>query len=370
MSDVRYNFQNAMDSLNEAKVSNTALDAAIKAKGKEKAYAFFQKAMNDAGPAIAKDVFAKLNGLVAGDIVDFVEGLHSESKISGHNIPSSGVAFNIFDLKPVGIGRGEVYCAWLYKNAFIQGGNESFDVQQGKTKYEVKEYTRGNNGSAIRIGVEGSISKFDFWKEILKTVDQIKEIEGTDGKSWDLLPATPDLKTLKATKDYIIKRVEEKIKIVTGEFGKKDLKQFISFYESADKVLKSFETTGDYNQVVLRGPNAKPKSIIIEPVSATDIPSSPNDLTVTIQNAQDGATTETVINFLKRLKYLRNPAGFQNDINAEVANLLSKGEADHWIIYRGKSAPFTQKVYSRAEAVKSFTFETISQNGIKFTEPK
>ena len=34
MSDVRYNFQNAMDSLNEAKVSNTALDAAIKAKGK------------------------------------------------------------------------------------------------------------------------------------------------------------------------------------------------------------------------------------------------------------------------------------------------------------------------------------------------
>ena len=31
MSDVRYNFQNAMDSLNEAKVSNTALDAAIKA---------------------------------------------------------------------------------------------------------------------------------------------------------------------------------------------------------------------------------------------------------------------------------------------------------------------------------------------------
>ena len=61
------------EALNEAKVSNTALDAAIKAKGKEKAYAFFQKAMNDAGPAIAKDVFAKLNGLVAGDIVDFVE---------------------------------------------------------------------------------------------------------------------------------------------------------------------------------------------------------------------------------------------------------------------------------------------------------
>ena len=74
IGDFRAKFAAAhLKAVNEAKVSNTALDAAIKAKGKEKAYAFFQKAMSDAGPAIAKDVFAKLNGLVAGDIVDFVD---------------------------------------------------------------------------------------------------------------------------------------------------------------------------------------------------------------------------------------------------------------------------------------------------------
>ncbi len=366
--DFKARFARAL--LEKKDVSNLALQKAIDTAGKTDAFSFFKQAMRDAGPAIEGAVFPFLNSLRAGDIVDFVKGIHSESKITGHNIPAKGVSYDLFRLKPVGIGRGEVYCAWKYEDAFIQGGNESFDVQQGKTKYEVKEYTGGNNGSAIRVGVEGSVSKFGFWKEILKTVDMIQEIQGTDGKAWDLLPATSDLKTLKIAKDYIINRVEEKVKIVTGEFGKKDLKQFTAFYEAADKVVKSFETSGDYNQVVLRGPNQKPKSIIIDPISATDVPSAPSELSVTIQNATGDSTTETIINFLKRLKYLRNPAQFSADINSDIATLLSKGEADHWIIYRGSKAPFIQKVYSRAEAVKTFKFETISQNGVKFKEPK
>ena len=212
--------------------------------------------------------------------------------------------------------------------------------------------------------------KFGFWKEILKTVDTIQEIQGTDGSSWDLLPKSPELENLKRLKDEIRARVEEEIKIVTGEFGKKDLKRFVDFYTSADKVVKSFETTGDYNQIVLRGPNQKPKSIIIDPISAAEVPSAPNDLSVKVMNAKGDATTETIINFLKRLKYLRTPSQFLADIDSDIATLLSKGEADNWIIYRGKSDAPVQKVYTRAEAVKTFKFETISQNGVKFKEPK
>ena len=370
--DYRARFAAAL--LEKKDFSNAALQNAIDTAGKTDSFLFFQQAMRDAGPAIAGAVFPFLNSLKAGKIVDFVgddtSGLHSEDKITGHAVPKKGVGHELFRLKPTGIGRGEVYCAWLYKDAFIQGGNESFDVQQGKVKYEVKEYTGGNKSSAIRVGVEGSVSKFGFWKEILKTVDTIQEIQGTDGSSWDLLPKGPELENLKRLKDEIRTRVEEEIKIVTGEFGKKDLKRFVDFYTSADKVVKSFETTGDYTQIVLRGPNQKPKSIIIDPISAAEVPSAPNDLSVKIMNAKGDATTETIINFLKRLKYLRTPSQFLTDIDSDVATLLSKGEADNWIIYRGNSDAPIQKVYTRAEAVKTFKFETISQNGVKFKEPK
>tara|TARA_A200000159_G_scaffold164260_1_gene193225 strand:- start:1432 stop:2547 length:1116 start_codon:yes stop_codon:yes gene_type:complete len=366
--DFRARFAAAL--LEKQDVSNVALQNAIDTAGKTDSFLFFKQAMRDAGPAIEGAVFPFLNSLKAGDIVDFVKGLHSEKKITGHKVATKGVGHSLFRLKPVGIGRGEVYCAWLYKDAFIQGGNESFDVQQGKVKYEVKEYTGGNKSSAIRVGVEGSVSKFGFWKEILKTVDTIQEIQGTDGSSWDLLPKGPELEALKKLKDDIIARVEEEVKIVTGEFGKKDLKRFVDFYTSADRVVKSFETTGDYNQIVLRGPNQKPKSIIIDPISAAEVPSAPSDLSVKVMNAKGDATTETIINFLKRLKYLRTPSQFLTDIDSDIATLLSKGEADNWIIYRGKSDAPIQKVYTRAEAVKTFKFETISQNGVKFKEPK
>ena len=162
--DYRARFAAAL--LEKQDVSNVALQNAIDTAGKTDSFLFFKKAMRDAGPAIEGAVFPFLNSLKVGDIVEFVDGLHSEKKITGHKVATKGVGHSLFRLKPVGIGRGEVYCAWLYKDSFIQGGNESFDVQQGKVKYEVKEYTGGNKSSAIRVGVEGSVSKFEFWKEI------------------------------------------------------------------------------------------------------------------------------------------------------------------------------------------------------------
>ena len=80
--DYRARFAAAL--LEKKDFSNTALQNAIDTAGKTDSFLFFQKAMRDAGPAIAGAVFPFLNSLKAGKIVDFVDGLHSEDKITGH----------------------------------------------------------------------------------------------------------------------------------------------------------------------------------------------------------------------------------------------------------------------------------------------
>ena len=178
---------------------------------------------------------------------------------------AKGFDTDLFHVDAKGIGKGEIYCAWKFKDAEIQGGGESFDVAVGKTKYEVKDYSGTGfkkdgtgivNNNAIRIGVEGSVSKFDFWKEILKTVNTVEKIQkGTD--TWTLLPESPELTQLLELKDHILNRVQKEIKIVTGEFNKTDAKKFTQFYEVANRIVTNYETSGDFNQVILQGKNGQ-----------------------------------------------------------------------------------------------------------------
>jgi hypothetical protein len=350
-------------------VKNKALDVAIISAKKEKAFESFKKAIEETNSSnIIKTTYSILSNMGSKDIPDFVDNLYSKSIIETKSGPiGNKIGSLLFDISVKGIGKGEVYCAWLYTDTTIQGGKVSFDILQDKKKYEVKEYL--DKTSAIRIGVEGSVSKFSFWKEILNTVNQIVKIQDVDGSTWDILPQSPDLEDLKLAKDYIINRVLVNNKIVTGEFGKKDLEHFSKFYTTAKKILADVNSTSAFNQVVLRGPNVKPKSITIDPITVAEIPDRVNPLTVTVQNSKGTATIETLINFLSKLKYLRNPEDFQKDIDIAVAGIIEKGEADFWVIYRGSKSSFNQKVISKADAISSFKYNHISQNGIKFKEP-
>jgi len=340
-----------------------------------------------------------LNNISQADLETFMEKLYSRKNPEETFDIEAGIETDIFHLDAKGIGKGELYCAWIFFDSVIQGGSESFDVNIDNIKYEVKDYsgpkakegeTERGNPSAIRVGVEGSVTKFSFWDQILETVKKVKKIQSTTPDIWKLLPGydedSPSADwaalfrepiisinnkgketTSYSLKDYIVDRVEQKMKIVTGEFNKTDTNNFIKFYATMNKILTDTTST-DINQLSARGPNQKPISIIIDPVSLENIPEK-GEFTVNVLDSQGGATPESVINYFKELAYVRQPEKFEQDLNAAVAEIITEGQADYWMVFRGTASNIKAKIISKARA-EDFTYSTISQNGIKFIEPK
>lgn len=375
------------ETLNEAAVSRDDIFNAFKSlkdpKNKKKLFSpaqlkklntFFDKLPGGPTGDVPKAAYQFLFPLSYDDKKYFMDQLGKTAAPQENFNIAKGFDTDLFHIDAKGIGKGEIYCAWKFKDAEIQGGGESFDVAVGKTKYEVKDYSGTGfkkdgtgvvNNNAIRIGVEGSVSKFNFWKEILKTVNTVEKIQkGTD--AWTLLPESPELTQLLELKDHILNRVQKEIKIVTGEFNKTDAKKFTQFYEVANRIVTNYETSGDFNQVVLQGKNGQ-RSMVIEPISLSDIPAT-GKMEITVKDSSGKATVETLINYLLKLEYLRTPAKFEADLNQAVADIIAEGQAQFWMVFRGSQNNIIGKVISK-DRNNEFLYDTISQNGIKFKEP-
>lgn len=300
-----------------------------------------------------KKAQTSLNSFSEKEIKEFKNFLWSTNEPKAGGLPRGGAAGKLFDLKPDGAGRGEVYLAALCKNSFIQGGSESFDLQSSTTKYEVKDYS--TSGTSIRAGVEASVSKFNFWKQILKTIDAIKSVNKQNG--WDLIPDSTEKTELIKVKDYIINRVEKQMKIVTGEYNKTDQKYMLDFYALANKLLTIKDTS--FSQAVFRGANQKPISLSIAPLEPSDI-SGKNTITIEVINTK--ADIGQLVNYLNRLTYVRDPNVFTADIAEAMRSIIEDGPAQKWIIFRKTG----MKVIDAKGS--NFQYEQISQNGVKFKE--
>ena len=173
----------------------------------------------------------------------FMKNGWEESTIPNTFTISDKFEIGLFNIDAKGIGKGEVYCCWRFRDSEIEGGTSSFDVTVGNTTYEVKDYSgpaakegkpEKENKKSIRVGKEGIVSKFPVWKTILRTVDMVKRIPED---KYELLPgASPDSplhdkwQQLIKLRNYIIDRVSPKnLKIVTGEFNTTDTKSFKQF---------------------------------------------------------------------------------------------------------------------------------------------
>ena len=376
--------------LNEGKINEAKVDLSnfyeeiknSKKKGKSKSFKFFLD--NLPKGEIETGTLSHLASLKEEEVKEFIDKLQETPHPTSSFNVGKGLESKIFQWYAKGIGKGEIYCAWIFKDAIINGGGKSFDVgilpgggnsDDASPKYEVKDYSGKvpkegknelDNTGAIRVGVEGSVSKFAFWDVILQTVQIVKKIDTGEG-IWDMLPPGPELEELKKLKDYILKRVLQQTKIVTGEFNKTDTGKFVQFYRVANRVISSAESSEDYNQIILKGPNQKPKSIIIEPISGISIPAN-GAMSVNIKDSTGKPKRESVINYLNKLEYLRKPEKFEKDLKAAVAEIIKDGLADYWMVFRGKASSIKGKIIPRSDADK-FEYSSISQNGIKFKEP-
>ena len=348
----------------------------VSAADKQREWDEFRSVIDASGAKPAAATAKVLNGLSEEEQKEFVQKLRSFTAIqTGKSERITGpLAIKLFNIDAKGIGKGEIYICWLYANSSVQGGAESFDIQISDRKYEIKDYSgtgftkKGEpkeKTGAIRVGVEGSVSKFPVWGHILETVAIIKKMES--GKSWNMLPgATKDHPKHKQwnevikIKDYINNRLSYEYlsgkkagqpksgKIVTGEFSGEDTKKFKQLYETLNNMESIQKSAG-------------------------------KELKVKVQSASYKARPETIINYWKRIPYLsstygsegspkRAPEQFGADLQQAVIEIIESGPADYWMVFRGSENNIEMKTISRARA-SEFTYYSISQNGVKFKEP-
>jgi len=315
-----------------------------------------------------------------GDRTDFVDLLASYTEPNSNMSYGSGAAKALFELKPAGAGKGEIYLAAAVKGSKIQGGNKSYDLETPSKKYEVKDYSSSSSGP-IRAGVEAAVSKFPFWNQILETVKVIQKIDAVDKtlSPWELIPDIKTKQEIIILKDKILKRVngytemklnkktgqnmtvEVSPKIVSGEFSGGDQKDFTTFYRLANSLI-GVDDKG-YNEVRFYGPNMDVSRFSITTTAASSL-SNGKKVTIELLPESDQNRFELLKNYLAKLMYVRNPDGFADGINSAMESIFTKNaaNADSWIIFRKSGMKILASVAS------NFEYKAISQNGVKFQE--
>ena len=171
---------------------------------------FLQQAVNQAGKVDAFREFLKLlpveadrvtlqllNNLSYEESQEFAALLYSADTISENVIDSvnfkTGIARQLFHLKPDGMGKGEIYLSALVKNTQAQGGGKSFDLISGGQQYEVKDYSNpAKKSSSIRLGTKANVTRFQFWDEITITLRRLDQLRGIDRPKFDLNKILPE----------------------------------------------------------------------------------------------------------------------------------------------------------------------------------
>ena len=104
--------------------------------------------------------------------------------------------------------------------------------------------------------------------------------------------------------------------ILAGNLGVKDKKYLDAFYREANELGSEIK---GYTNVILRGPNATPVEMSIEPITDASGES------FVIRPVQDESQNLTYINTeLRRLKYVRNPYDLDRDMQQAVSTIVNE----------------------------------------------
>lgn len=255
-----------------------------------------------------------LNNLSYDESREFATLLYSETGVNERALNTvnrkNGIANRLFEIRTLGLGKGEVLLTALIQDSFIQGGAVSYDLNVNGEKYEVKDYSNPKKPNAsIRLGTKGNVTRFRFWDEITATFQRIAQLRGIDSPKFDLDKLLPE-PLLNAIR-YLDTRREF---ILAGNLNLKDKLYLDQFYQEANKLTSQIN---GYTNVILRGPNAEPIEMSIEPI--TDASGD----TFVIRPIRDKSQNLTYVNTeLRRLKYVRNPFEINRDMESAVSSII------------------------------------------------
>ena len=250
-----------------------------------------------------------------------IEELNHESFYKDELLKPGTFINTLFYIEEKGVGRGELLICYLYSGAVAQGGSMAYDVVllNGK-KYEVKEYVGDRSG--IRLGTEGKLLRFNFWKDIEKTIsvatqlfedykDELKKyLPFTFYKMWYYVIDD------KKKGDSFSKAVAAGVK--AGELGNANMNILKMWYYLAHEL------------------------VIINKYSKITVP-------------------EEVANSLSKLHYVSDPLKLDDDLE-DVSNKYfeQNPELDSFIVFRPDKVNIVEK--------GGFKYYLITQAAVKFLE--
>jgi len=274
----------------------------------------------------------------------------------------------LFMLEDQGVGRGELLMTYLIAGSTFPGGGESYDllITKGNT-YELKDYSnveKGGKGAidSIRLGTGGKLTRFEFWKNLEKSIQVAKSISNElDDKDMAKLldPYLLILWKYFVSDDNYVKNTKAIASAVSaGEVSDERLKLIKLWFYLVHELVQRGATGGGEDQftlAVLKGPRATPKTVSIAPVDAKDLKSGKSLTIETEKNVQRS------MDQLSTLKYVKNPDQFQVDMD-DVANEYFKHntDIDFFLVFR------PDKINIVGE--DGFAFAKITQAAVKIIE--
>lgn len=274
----------------------------------------------------------------------------------------------LFMLDAQGVGRGELLMTYLIPGARFPGGGESYDLLiTNNTTYEIKDYSnveKEGKGAldSIRLGTGGKLTRFEFWKNLEKSISVAKNISNnTDEKVLKEI-LDPYLYTLWqhfiSDENYTKNSKAISSAVSAGEVSDERLKLIkIWFYLVHELVERDIEDeqSDDYTMAILRGPNTKPKTVSISPIKDEQIKGGAS---ISIESGKEG---QRILDELSTLKYVKNPEQFQEDMNDVAKEYFNHNEdIDYFLVFR------PEKINIIGE--DGFAFAKITQASVKIIE--
>jgi hypothetical protein len=324
-------------------IQNRILIDAVSEAGKVEEFRTFLNLLPTEADALT---LKYLNKLSFEKSTEFANLLYSQNEINEQTINAvnykTGVGAELFSLEPKGMGKGEIFLAVTFQGAQAQGGGQSYDLLSNNNQYEVKDYRIGKSKS-IRLGTKGSVTRFKFWDEITTTLKRIDQLRGTmENPKFDFHKYFH--RELLDSVAYLDNRKEF---ILAGNLNMKDKSHLDQFYREANSLNTEIE---GYTNVILRGPNATPIEMSIEPIQRAGDK-------IVITPIQDGSQDITYISAeLRRLKYVRQPSELDVDLQTAVNQIV--GESLLFIVFRR----------DRVNVTRDFRYVVIDAGKIRIIE--
>jgi hypothetical protein len=306
-------------------IDNQDLLDQIAKSGKTNEFTEFLRLLPTGANNITINYLNRLSAEKAGELADILYSKQSITEESLNQIDyQTGIISELFNLDTSGLGKGEILLAVLVRSAQIQGGIKSYDLVSNGQKYEIKDYTKRANAS-IRLGTKSSVTRFKFWDEITTTFKRISQLQGIESPKFNFTKYF-NAEFLKSI-DYLNDR---RSFIMAGNLNLQDKRVLEQFYLEAHKLNSEIQ---GYTNLILRGPNALPIEMSIEPIqNASD--------KIVITPIQDTSEDITYINTeLRRIKYVRNPELLNVDLQNAVDEVV--GDDLLFIVFRNAQVNVT-----------------------------